>query len=86
LIVKAKTLNKEVILYTNILNLEESFINVLDKIVVDIKGFDADYISKICKIDYLLALSLINKYHRHKQNDKFLFRINRKLFKKMNSI
>lgn len=79
-----KYFDKEIHLYTNLLELDNtSIVELVDKIYVDVKGTTIDEIVKIAKISKDEAEILLNKYIKFKNNDKFIFRLNEKIGNKI---
>jgi len=79
----SKQLNKEVYVYTNLLN----WINIMksdeyiDKYYVDVKGFTPNEIAYNTKINKRLAEQLYQTYLKFRKNNKIVFRINNQLNK-----
>ena len=67
--------DKEIILYTNLLNISESIIFYSNKIIVDVKGNNVEEIIKNTKISKENALKLFDLYNKYKLCNKFIFRL-----------
>jgi len=70
----ANQLEKEVILYTNLLKFNDDIIGI-DKIVVDVKGFAPIPIERDVGISLSDAERLIAKYDKYKNDERFVFRL-----------
>jgi pyruvate formate lyase activating enzyme len=63
------------ILYSNLLELPDSIIKDVDRIVVDVKGGDREEIMNNTDISYKESRILIFKYNIYKNSKKFLWRV-----------